>query len=246
MFSAVAGLLLHLVGGVASGSFYVPLAYVQQWSWESGWLTAGVFSWLLVPPVMAHLTLPGYQSVIAEGNPHTLVVVFVLGLVWGVGSVFYGLGIRYLGMSLGNSYILGISSVCGSLLPAVYYDRHPTEGKVSLSDMVGSVGGKIVLLGLAIALCGIYLCGKSGVLKEQEQEAKQRRKAAEASQGLNHVELAELLLPPDAAGNNAAPTASSSSRGDEEADGGGGGGADVGGERKEGRKFWLGLASAPH
>ena len=143
--AVLSGLFLHLLGGVASGSFYVPLGYTEKWSWESSWLVAGLFSWLLVPPIFAYFTLPGFSEVIQRSDPHTRAVVFLLGACWGVGSVFYGLGIRYLGMSLGNSYILGISSVCGSLMPALYYDRNPTEGKVSLRFMVSSSGGKASL-----------------------------------------------------------------------------------------------------
>ena len=80
------GVVLHLLGGAASGSFYVPLGNVQAWAWESSWLVAGLFSWLLLPPLVAHWTLPGYAAVIAASSPGTLLLVFGFGVLWGVGG----------------------------------------------------------------------------------------------------------------------------------------------------------------
>ena len=152
---------------------------------------AGLFSWLLMPAVTAYLTLPGFDRVIAESPVGTLCLVFFLGLLWGVGGLTYGLGVRYLGMSLGNSVILGLCSVCGSLVPAIYYDHFPVANKVTFSMMCHSTGGWLVLLGLAVCLYGIFLCGQSGQLREQEQADKQRDR--------NQHKQCQMLLDTEAA-----------------------------------------------
>ena len=43
------GVLYHWLGGLASGSFYVPYRGVKRWAWETFWLTGGFFSWIIAP-----------------------------------------------------------------------------------------------------------------------------------------------------------------------------------------------------
>ena len=46
------GVFFHWLGGLASGSFYVPYRFVRRWSWETYWLVGGVFSWIIAPWVL--------------------------------------------------------------------------------------------------------------------------------------------------------------------------------------------------
>jgi L-rhamnose-H+ transport protein len=78
-------------------------------------------------------------------------------------------------MSLGNSVILGFCAAFGALIPAIYYNSNPAPGKVSFSDMMGSDGGKWVLLGVLICLIGIAICGRAGMLKEKELGEEQKK-----------------------------------------------------------------------
>ena len=47
------GVFLHWLGGLASGSFYVPYRGVKKWSWETYWLVGGIFAWILCPWTLA-------------------------------------------------------------------------------------------------------------------------------------------------------------------------------------------------
>lgn len=165
---AILGVIFHLIGGAASGSFYLPFKKVKGWSWESYWIIGGLFSWLIVPPLAAYLTIPAFHEIIANADSSILRITFIMGLLWGIGGLTYGLGVRYLGMSLGNSVVLGFCSAFGSLLPPVFYDLYPQEGKISFTDMLNSEGGRIVLLGVLVCLTGIFLCGRAGMMKENE------------------------------------------------------------------------------
>ena len=49
------GVVLHWLGGLASGSFYVPYRGVRKWSWETYWLVGGFFSWIIAPWCLAAL-----------------------------------------------------------------------------------------------------------------------------------------------------------------------------------------------
>ena len=162
------GIFFHSIGGFASGSFYMPFKKVKDWAWESYWIIGGLFSWLIIPPLAAWLTVPGFAEIISAASFNILAITFVMGLIWGIGGLTYGLGVRYLGMSLGNSVILGFCSAFGALVPAIYYSIVPTVGKVSIIHMISNPGGQLVLLGVAVCLTGIAISGKAGMMKEKE------------------------------------------------------------------------------
>jgi len=175
--SVILGVIFHFLGGFASGSFYIPYKKVKGWSWESYWIVGGLFSWLIVPPIAAWLTVPGFAEIISNTHSTTLGITFLMGILWGIGGLTYGLGIRYLGMSLGNSVILGYCAAFGALIPTLYYNYFPQAGKTSFSQMLSSDGGQMVLLGVLVCLIGIAICGRAGVLKEKDLPAEQRKKS---------------------------------------------------------------------
>jgi len=164
----ILGIIFHFVGGFASGSFYIPYKKVRGWAWESYWIIGGLFSWLIVPPLAAYLTVPGFADIIKQTSISTLCYTYLFGLLWGIGGLTYGLGVRYLGVSLGSSIILGLCMVFGALIPSIYYDCFPEPGKDTFTQIISNGWGLTILAGLAVCILGIYLCGKAGTLKEKQ------------------------------------------------------------------------------
>jgi L-rhamnose-H+ transport protein len=164
----ILGVIFHFIGGFASGSFYMPYKKVRGWARESYWIVGGLFSWLIVPPLAAWLTIPNFSEIIAATPSSTLFYTFLFGLLWGIGGLTYGLGVRYLGVALGSSIILGLCMVFGSLIPSIYYQFFPEQGKDTIGMIAGSKWGLFVLLGLVVCVFGIILCGKAGVMKERQ------------------------------------------------------------------------------
>jgi L-rhamnose-H+ transport protein len=176
----ILGVIFHFIGGFASGSFYVPYKKVKGWAWESYWIIGGLFSWLIIPPLAAWLTIPHFAEIISKTSTSTIVWTYFWGLLWGIGGLMYGLGMRYLGMSLGNSVLLGFTSAFGALVPSIYYNFVPTPGKTTFSELLNTSWGRIVLAGIIICLLGIYICGRAGVMKEKElPEAKKKESIKE-------------------------------------------------------------------
>jgi L-rhamnose-H+ transport protein len=171
---SILGIIFHAIGGFSSGSFYMPFKKVKGWAWESYWIVGGLFSWLIVPPIAAYLTIPNFGEIISGTESTVLNFTFLMGLLWGIGGLTYGLGVRYLGMSLGNSVVLGFCSAFGALVPAIYYDFNPTDGKTTFSDMLHNTGGQIVLLGVLVCIIGIVILGRAGLLKEKSLTQEQK------------------------------------------------------------------------
>ncbi len=161
--NAILGVVFHFLGGFASGSFYIPYKKVKGWAWESYWIVGGLFSWLIVPPIAAWLTIPNFWEIISNAGSSTIGFAFLFGLLWGIGGLTYGLGVRYLGVSLGSSIILGLCMVFGALIPAIYYQFNQAEGKDTIGMLTGTNWGLTILGGLAVCIIGIIICGRAGV-----------------------------------------------------------------------------------
>ncbi len=173
----ILGIIFHFIGGFASGSFYVPYKKVKGWAWENYWLIGGLFSWLIIPPLAAWITVPNFTNIIAQTPSSTFWWTYFWGLLWGIGGLMYGLGMRYLGMSLGNSVLLGFTSAFGALVPSIYYNFHPQAGKTSFTELLSTSWGRIVLTGVVLCLIGIYICGRAGVLKEHELPEEKKKES---------------------------------------------------------------------
>ncbi len=171
------GVIFHFIGGFASGSFYMPYKKVKEWNWESYWIVGGLFSWLIVPPLAAWFTVPGFADIIRTAGSETIRYTLLFGVLWGFGGLTYGLGVRYLGMSLGNSVVLGFCSAFGALVPSIYYNFYPAEGKTTLNDLLHTGWGQIVLAGVLVCLLGIYICGRAGMMKEKELPEEEKKKS---------------------------------------------------------------------
>src|SRR3546814_499742 len=109
------GVIFHAIGGFASGSFYIPFKKVSRWAWESYWIVGGIFSWLIVPFAAAWLTVPDFMEIIHQARGETVFWTYAMGFLWGIGGLTFGLGLRYLGISLGQSVALGFTSVFRSV-----------------------------------------------------------------------------------------------------------------------------------
>src|SRR4051794_37398329 len=114
------GVFLHWLGGLASGSFYVPYRGVKQWSWETYWLVGGIFSWLVAPCVVALSLTSNLTLILSETPAPTLFWCYAFGVLWGLGGLTFGLTMRYLGLSLGMAMVLGYCAAFGTLMPPIF------------------------------------------------------------------------------------------------------------------------------
>jgi len=153
------GVFLHALGGFAAGSFYIPFKKVRGWAWESHWLVSGVFAWLVVPWVVALLTVPGVGEALRTAPRSSLFWCYVFGLMWGVGGLTFGLTMRYLGMSLGYALALGNTAAFGTVIPPLYF------GQFGL--LLKTTSGLVTLGGVLVSLAGIAVAGAAGMAKEK-------------------------------------------------------------------------------
>src|SRR5579863_10382420 len=102
------GLFFIVLGGAMEGSFSLPLKYTPKWEWENTWGACSLLALLLVPWPLALLTVPNLWEVFRAASSSALVDALVFGAGWGIGGIFFGLGLDALGMSLGLSLMMGL------------------------------------------------------------------------------------------------------------------------------------------
>jgi L-rhamnose-H+ transport protein len=162
------GVVYHWLGGLASGSFYVPFRGVKRWAWETYWLVGGVFSWIFAPWILAFAMTRDLTLVLHEAPASSLFWAYTFGVLWGLGGLTFGLTMRYLGMSLGMAVALGYTAAFGTLVPPIFRGEF-------MHQVVGTRSGMVILAGIAVCLVGIAFAGAAGVAKERAMSEEQKR-----------------------------------------------------------------------
>ena len=172
------GVLFHWLGGLASGSFYVPYRGVKKWSWETYWLVGGIFAWIICPWTFALFMTRDLPGVLRHQTAGTLWWTYFFGLLWGVGGLTFGLTMRYLGMSLGMGVALGYCAAFGTLVPPVFKSLMPDLPVAeSIVQIAKTSSGQVTLAGVGVCLVGIAIAALAGLTKEREMPDDQKKKA---------------------------------------------------------------------
>ena len=162
------GVLYHWTGGLASASCYLPFRSIRKWSWETYWLVQGFVAFLLAPILAALLLVPQVSTILHHTPLRTLLLIYVWGLLWGVGGLTFGLTIRYLGIALGYAVALGLTTAFGTLMPPLFAGEMPA--------LLHHLPGQVILFGIGVCMVGIMLSGIAGYSKERELSAVEKQK----------------------------------------------------------------------
>ena len=163
------GVFFHWLGGLASGSFYVPYRFVKKWAWEVYWLAGGFFSWIIAPWFFAWLLVPDPVGIIQQADRRTIFLAYLFGALWGLGGLTFGLTMRYLGIGLGMAVALGYCAAVGTLTPPIIENR--------FGELLSTNSGLVTLAGVLVCLTGIAFTGLAGMSKERELSEEQKRAA---------------------------------------------------------------------
>ena len=148
------GVLFHATGASSAALCYTPQKKVVGWSWQTYWLAQAFICWLILPVVMAFITIPNLITVLQEAPTSAMIKSFLLGMAYGIGGTAFGIAIRYVGFSLTYAIAVGISCVLGTLLPPIVHG--------TLGDVLKSNGAAYLIIGIVLGATGIALCGLAG------------------------------------------------------------------------------------
>ena len=163
----ILGVVFHWLGGLSSGSCYLPFRGIKRWAWETYWLLQGIVSWIVAPILVAFLLVPGLVTILQQAPPRSRALAYFWGFMWGFGGLTFGLSVRYLGQSLGYAIALGLTAAFGTLMPPLFSGE--------LDRIAAERSGQVILAGVAVCLAGIVLTAIAGRRKEQELSAEHKR-----------------------------------------------------------------------
>jgi L-rhamnose-H+ transport protein len=158
-----------------TGSFSLPMKKTTRWSWESTWLIWSVCALLIIPWTISLVTVPNTLAVFANAATADMAIVFLFGVGWGLGAVFFGQSISMIGMSLAFALCIGLAAALGALIPML------KDPRVFLTP-----GGIWTTIGILVMIAGLATCAAAGHYKDRQlqQGAPEARSARRMMLGL--------------------------------------------------------------
>ena len=170
----VLGLPLGIIAGIFLGSFALPMKKMTKWNWENIWVLYTVSATVIIPLILAVVTVPQLFKVYTSTSFSILFTVFFFGAIWGIANVCFGLGVKMLGLALATAIILGMNNAIGSILPILIY--HPGQ--------IVEPAGLAISAGVMFMIVGIIICSIAGAKKDKALNASQSSGAPSYKKGL--------------------------------------------------------------
>lgn len=181
----VVGFIYILIAGVFAGSFSLPMKYTTSWFWQHNWFIYSFWSMLIMPIVFAYFSVPNLMSVYLNADVYTLIIVVLLGVLWGIGSICFGLGLELLGVSLGMSIMIGLIITIGTIMPIVVYQPE---------ELTSPMGVKIIIASV-ILTAGVIIFAISGALRNNKDKNIQNSVPGQFKKGIMLAILCGVLGP---------------------------------------------------
>jgi L-rhamnose-H+ transport protein len=160
--SSTIGILLLLLGAVCGGCFGLPSKFAgKDTPWETLWGPFFLFVTVLIPTTIFPLIAKGLFATCATVGLSALLPVLIFGFLWGLGSMALGMSFAFIGLSLAYAINYGAQIACGGVGPMMIHNR----------DQAGTPHGLVILVGVAICIVGVAVCGRAALLRETSQKA---------------------------------------------------------------------------
>ena len=155
------GLLLVLLGGVLAGNCMSPLSRIRKWPWECTWFVFSLVSLVLMPSLIAALTVPDWPHFYVALPFEAWLPSLLLGFGWGIAQVLFGIAVVRLGMSLAFTVVIGLGTVFGTLIPLFTLHQSDLHSRKSV----------LLVAGCGLTIVGVALSGLAGQLRERRTAA---------------------------------------------------------------------------
>ena len=160
MFDLVIGFAILLFGAMCGGSFGLPSKFVSKnLPWENLWGPFFFFATLLLPLIAGTTLVSGIFGIYSSAGVFGLLLPFVFGVLWGLGSMTLGLSFAYIGLSLAYAINYGGQIIVGAIGPMLIHTPEKFQ----------TTAGIVILIGVGICLLGVMICARAGMLKSANE-----------------------------------------------------------------------------
>ena len=106
-----------IIASIFQGTFGLGMKYVKPMAWEAWWLVHATVAMVIFPLIWALLVVPDLCQVLCSAPTNELLTGSLLGFLWGIGGIMFGVSVGYIGMSLTYGIVMGLCSIVGALIP---------------------------------------------------------------------------------------------------------------------------------
>lgn len=154
-----------VLAGLLNGSFAVPLKTTRTWKFNHIWTIHSLLAMGVIPWLFASMTVPNWVEVLQGVPLRGWLGLMGWGMLFGIGSLLYGVAVDLLGIALGFAIQLGLSIVLGSLLPLLWEGAFALRSRQDL----------LFIAGLGLMVVGVVLCAQAGGSKPGSTGSSGRR-----------------------------------------------------------------------
>ncbi len=154
----VTGIILLLLAGFAQGSFGMGMKNQKPLSWEAFWFIYSIVAMLVIPIVWGLVASGSFFDAIFTTDGSTLFTSILLGFLWGIGGILFGVSVNYVGVSITNGVVMGLAGGLGAIIPLF-----------GIAGASAQPSFPYVIIGVAIMLVGVAMSAYSGILRDKEQ-----------------------------------------------------------------------------
>jgi L-rhamnose-proton symport protein (RhaT) len=132
---------------------------VMDLDYHYAWLLFQLYAALVNLPLCIYWTGgPARTSwIVQQTSAKSIALVCTFSLLWGVGSVGFGLACRVAGLGLGTNLTMGVITIAGTLLPLI------------LQNLVATAFGAVILAGLVVCSMGLYFSMSSLQIRDGDE-----------------------------------------------------------------------------
>ncbi|MFR9581467.1 MAG: L-rhamnose/proton symporter RhaT [Rikenellaceae bacterium] len=152
------GIILLLLAGFAQGSFGLGMKKQKPLSWEAFWLIYSFVAMLIVPIIWGYTSTDQFFTAIFATDGGTLATSILLGFLWGIGGILFGVSVNYVGVSITNGIVMGLAGGLGAIIPLL-----GVEGATEDSSFI------FVVIGVLIMILGVVISAYAGMIRDKEQ-----------------------------------------------------------------------------
>ncbi len=153
----LAGILLLLLAGFAQGSFGMGMKRQSPLSWESFWFIYSLAAMLIIPIIWGYASSTSFFEAIFSTSSDVLFTSILLGFLWGIGGILFGVSVNYVGVSITNGVVMGLAGGLGAIIPLF-----------GIEGVTETPSFTYVVVGVGIMLVGVAMSAYSGILRDKE------------------------------------------------------------------------------
>ncbi|MEM8893616.1 MAG: L-rhamnose/proton symporter RhaT [Bacteroidota bacterium] len=149
-------LVILIIASVFQGTFGLGMKYVKPMAWEAWWLIHATVAMVVFPLCWALLVVPDLFGVLTNAPTNELVTGSLLGFLWGIGGIMFGVSVGYIGMSLTYGIVMGSCAVSAAIISMLR----------NFSDLSGGAI-TFMCLGLGLFAVAVIIVTKAGLMRDK-------------------------------------------------------------------------------